>query len=64
MAPRKPTAPKTKAEPEREKMAIYLPPDLAQELRIAAVTQRKTISALAEECIRKGLAGDKNAKHG
>ena len=33
MAPKKPTA--TKTEPEREKMAIYLPPDLAQELRIA-----------------------------
>jgi hypothetical protein len=44
-------------------MAIYLPPDLAQELRIAAVTRRMTISALAEECIRKGLAANtKEAK--
>jgi hypothetical protein len=56
MAPKKMSAPKAEAEREREKMAIYLPPDLAQELRIAAVTRRMTISALAEECIRKGLA--------
>jgi hypothetical protein len=63
MAPPKPTVPKP--DPEREKMAIYLPPDLAHELRIAAVTRRMTISALAEDCIRKGLASDKNAgKHG
>jgi hypothetical protein len=54
MAPKKMSAPKIEA--EREKMAIYLPPALAQELRIAAVTRRMTISALAEECIRRGLA--------
>ena len=56
MAPKKMSDPKHGAEPEREKMAIYLPPDLAQELRIAAVTRRMTFSALAEECIRRGLA--------
>jgi hypothetical protein len=40
-----------------------LPPDLAQELRIAAVTRRMTISALAEQCIRSGLtATAKEAK--
>ncbi len=41
--------------PDHEKMAIYLPCDLAQELRIAAVVQRRTISAVAEQCIRDGL---------
>ncbi|MGC9986165.1 MAG: hypothetical protein ABSF35_21390 [Polyangia bacterium] len=41
--------------PDHEKMAIYLPCALAQELRIAAVVQRRTISAVAEQCIRDGL---------
>ena len=40
---------------EHEKMSLYLPCDLAQELRIAAVMQRRTISAVAEQCIRDGL---------
>jgi hypothetical protein len=50
-------------EPEREKVSLYLPSTLAQELRIAAVKQRRTISAVAEQCIRDGLAAtDKEAK--
>jgi hypothetical protein len=49
--------------PDHEKVAIYLPCDLAQELRIAAVMQRRTISAVAEQCIRDGLvATAKEAK--
>jgi hypothetical protein len=48
-----------KAEGEREKVSIYLPLELAQELRIAAVKQRRTISAVAEQLIRDGLAGSR-----
>ena len=51
---KKPESPKQ--ESEREKVSLYLPSDLAQELRIAAVKQRRTISAVAEQCIRDGLA--------
>jgi len=47
---------------EREKVSIYLPSDLAQDLRIAAVKQRRTISAVAEQMIRDGLASAKEEK--
>jgi hypothetical protein len=62
----RPTSKKTESsepETEREKVSLYLPSDLAQELRIAAVKQRRTISAVAEQCIRDGLAATaKDAK--
>jgi hypothetical protein len=58
MAPKRSSTKKPESsEPEvaHEKVSLYLPCDLAQELRIAAVVQRRTISAVAEQCIRDGL---------
>jgi predicted transcriptional regulator len=63
MAPQRPPGKKpdsSEPENEREKVSLYLPSDLAQELRIAAVKQRRTISAVAEQCIRDGLAATAN----
>ena len=45
-----------------EKISLYLPPDLAQELRFEAVRQRRKISAVAEQYIRDGLAASAKAE--
>jgi len=58
MASQRPSRKDKSSEPEaeREKVSLYLPSSLAQELRIEAVKQRRTISSVAEQCIRDGLA--------
>lgn len=44
-----------------EKVGLYLPPELAQELRFEAVRQRRKISAVAEDLIREGLSAKAKA---
>jgi hypothetical protein len=56
------TKPERVPDEAREKVSIYLPSELAQDLRIAAVKQRRTISAVAEQMIRDGLASAKEGK--
>jgi len=40
---------------EKEKLTVYVPADLAERLKIAAIKQRRTISAVVEKMIRDGL---------
>ena len=56
MSPRPAKPEKENPKEKREKVSLYLPPDLAQELRIDAVKQRRKISVVAEQFIRDGLA--------
>jgi hypothetical protein len=55
MSPKK-HQPATAPEVVREKLSIYLETELAQEVRIAAVRQRKTISMIVEDFVRAGFA--------
>jgi hypothetical protein len=50
-APRKP-------KPKRvlEKIGIYVPPEIALELRFEAARQRRKLSAVAEDCLTAGMA--------
>lgn len=44
------------AKPDRVRLTVYLPPDLAKRLRIAAVTEGDQISHLVERAVAAYLA--------
>ncbi|MGO9664571.1 MAG: hypothetical protein ACLP66_14815 [Polyangia bacterium] len=51
----KKTPEKAKDDEKLEKIGLYISAKVAHELRVAAVTHKKKISALAEELIVDGL---------
>lgn len=58
------TKPDKPEKEKREKVSIYLPPDLAQELRMEAVRQRRRLSVVAEQFVREGIAASAKVRAG
>jgi hypothetical protein len=51
--------PSTKAQ-EKERMTLFVPPDLSTEIRVVAARERKTLSDVAVEALQQYLTAHLN----
>lgn len=49
--------PSLRRETSGERLSVYLPPELAQELRIKSVKQRRSVSDAVTEAVRQWVKG-------
>lgn len=49
--------PSLRRESSGERLSVYLPPELAQELRIKSVRQRRSVSDAVTEAVRQWVKG-------